>query len=390
MQRYQEVLLHLSLIKNVGPALVEKILAQVSREKLFIIYSYLISDFMACGISESQALKIFNGLKNIQILEQELKLIRDHKVSLLTVLDDEYPYLLKNITQPPTVLYFWGRPLSDTNIYISVIGSRKAATYAESVADRLIPSFVANGWIVVSGGAKGADTIAHQKTVELGGQTIAILGSGLLRPYPAQNRKLFESILKNNGTIMTPFPMLMEPLPTNFPARNRVIAGLSKGTVVLQAARKSGALITATFALEQGREVFAVPGIVGNELSEGVHDLIKQGACLTTSVEDVFTAFEFIAPKKPVFQELVEIKQIENASVRSASLIKKEEVNLSLIKNQVDERFKPFIKICKQPRSIDEISDMVKMNLKEVYDVLFDMQLEGFIEQNHAGLWKSL
>ena len=145
---------------------------------------------------------------------------------------------------------------------IAVVGSRSGTAYGKRAIQALIPPLVAQQWHIVSGGAMGIDAFAHQATLQAGGTTIAVLGSGLLQWYPAEHRRLFTEILEKNGTLLSAFPMNMEPLQGNFPARNRIIAGLSRACVVVQAAQKSGASITAKFALEQGREVFAVPVVL--------------------------------------------------------------------------------------------------------------------------------
>jgi Predicted Rossmann fold nucleotide-binding protein involved in DNA uptake len=157
---------------------------------------------------------------------------------------------------------------------------------------------VENGWVIVSGGAIGADSMAHAKTVACGGRTMAIIGSGLLNPYPSSNEKLFNDILASGGLILSPFGMQTVARPGNFPARNRVIAGLSLGCVVVQAAKKSGASITAQLALDNGREVFAVPGLFHDELSIGCHALIQQGAKIISDAYDILAEFPGLVPDR--------------------------------------------------------------------------------------------
>ena len=148
----------------------------------------------------------------------------------------------------------------------------------------------------MSGGARGADTMAHQKTLDHGGKTVAVLGSGLMRPYPPENDNLFSAIIEQGGALVSIFPLLMEPLAEHFPARNRVIAGLSRGCLVIQAAAKSGTKITAEYCLNQGREVFAVPGPINDPLSAGCHDLIGQGAKLVSNAADILAEFGYELP----------------------------------------------------------------------------------------------
>jgi len=205
-------------------------------------------------------------------------------VGAVFILDKEYPALLKQIHLPPIILYCRGAKLSNNNF--SIVGSRKGSIYAENVCKHIIPKLI-DQYTIISGGALGVDSMAHKEAIKSGGRTVAVLGSGFLQPYPRENIDLFRAIVDNGGTVISPFNLKMEPLKGNFPARNRIIAGMSVGTLVVQAAVKSGAHITAAFALEQGREVFAVPGSIFEEISLGCHSLIQQGAKLVSCPEDI-------------------------------------------------------------------------------------------------------
>ncbi|MBI5063323.1 MAG: DNA-protecting protein DprA, partial [Desulfatitalea sp.] len=191
---------------------------------------------------------------------------------------DAYPALLKQIPDPPPVLFVHGR-LEKPFCPIAVVGSRKATTYGLTTTHRLCAQLAERGATVVSGMARGIDTAAHQGALAGKGHTIAVLGSGLNQIYPAENRKLFQQIAEN-GCVVSEFFMDAAPEPHHFPMRNRVISGMSLGTVVVEAARNSGSLITARLASEQNREVFAVPGSIHSATAKGTHDLIKQGAKL--------------------------------------------------------------------------------------------------------------
>jgi DNA processing protein len=203
----------------------------------------------------------------------------------------DYPPLLKEIPDPPPYLYFYGdyRP---TDLCIAVVGSRNATQYGINTARQLSGDFSKTGLVVVSGLARGIDTAAHEGALMAGGHTLAILGSGLTCIYPSENRQLAQRI-SDNGAVISELPLAAKPEPHHFPARNRIISGLCLGTVVVEAAKKSGALITARLALEQNREVFAVPGSISSCKSGGTHALIKQGAKLVERVEDVI---EELAP----------------------------------------------------------------------------------------------
>ena len=219
-------------------------------------------------------------------LERELKLARDAGVSIITLLDDDYPYNLRNIFDPPLVLYVKGALKREDAFSVAMVGSRRATFYGLSNASRLAADLVRSGFTVVSGMARGIDTYAHLGALKAKGRTIAFMGSGFHHVYPKENRSLAMDIAKD-GSVVTEFSMDTPPLKQNFPRRNRLISGMSLGTVVVEAARNSGALITADFALEQGKDVFCVPGQIDSFASSGTNELIQQGAKLVCSIEDV-------------------------------------------------------------------------------------------------------
>lgn len=219
-------------------------------------------------------------------VKKELALIERSDYSIITMNDPGYPGLLNEIPDPPPFLYVYGR-LGDCSRNIAVVGSRNATAYGRYTADRLCSEMAAAGFTIASGLARGIDTAAHRGTLAAGGKTIAVLGTGMARVYPAVNRDLFHRI-SESGAVITEFPLKAGPDAHHFPIRNRIISGISLGTVVVEATRKSGSLITARLAAEQNREVFAVPGNVHSSKSTGTHLLIKQGAKLVETVEDIF------------------------------------------------------------------------------------------------------
>ncbi len=366
------ILLHLSLIKGVGPAFVARILKYITIENLADLYQYTITDFIhKIGLTESAAQLVHAGLADKKPLDYELMLLAKHSCSIVTIVDQEYPALLKQIHLPPTVLYYQGAPLSKHSALLAVVGSREAHQYAQRVVDNIIPPLVNNGWAIVSGGARGADTMAHWATINTGGKTIAVLGSGLLHPYPASNKKLFETIIASGGTVVTPFALQVQAIPGNFPARNRIIAGLSRGCIVVQAAQESGASITAFFALEQGREVFAVPGPIDDLLSAGCHKLIQQGAKLITNAHDIVQEFG---------QELA-----DKASTASRDTVIAEVANL-----QPDSLEYRITQACYKPASLDQLVELLQVDLFTLQQCLVDLQLQGTIDQNMAGLWQKI
>jgi len=212
-------------------------------------------------------------------------------IRMSTVEDSEYPYELSNIFDPPYIIYYYGKIEILQGICIAEVGSRAATTYGKVLAHRFGKELAGHGITVVSGLARGIDTEAHLGALAAGGNTVAVLGCGLDQTYPPENKKLFQQICEE-GLVISEFPIKTIPEPGNFPMRNRTISGLSKGVLVVEAKKKSGALITADFALEQGRDVFAIPGPISSKNSEGTNQLLKQGAILVSNIEDILEEYD--------------------------------------------------------------------------------------------------
>jgi len=219
-------------------------------------------------------------------IERDLKVIEENGIALTPVSSPDYPASLKAIFDPPVLLYSLGRVMESDKFSLAIVGSRRATVYGRSVAERIARDVSARGLAVVSGGARGVDTAAHKGAMMAGGRTIAFLGCGADVTYPAENKKLYEAIAEN-GSVVSEFPLGATPEPWRFPPRNRLISGLSLGVLVCQSPRASGALITAGYAAEQGKDVFAVPGNVDDERNSGCHGLIKDGAKLVENAEDI-------------------------------------------------------------------------------------------------------
>jgi DNA processing protein len=209
--------------------------------------------------------------------------------------DENYPELLREIYDPPMVLYVKGTLSPRDKNGVALVGSRMTTSYGMNVARKLAYQLAYMGVTVVSGGARGIDTAAHQGALSAKGRTIAVLGTGINQVFPAENGPLFEKII-SNGALVTQFPFNRPADKQTFPIRNRIVAGMTLGTVVVEANLTSGALITANFAVEYGRQVFAVPGPIDSPRSKGCHDLIKKGAKLCEGAEDIVTEFEYLFP----------------------------------------------------------------------------------------------
>lgn len=236
-------------------------------------------------------------------LELILENLAKKNIKTTTVLDQDYPANLRLICDPPPVLFYQGRWSEQDSQALAIVGSRRATVYGRKVAEQFGREMAANGFVIVSGLARGIDSAAHQGCLAAGGRTIAVLGSGSDVIYPRENVRLAEQI-KENGIIITEYPPGTPPLKGNFPARNRIIAGLSLGVLIVEAAVKSGALITADFALESGREVFAVPGPIMSPNSQGTNNLIKQGAKLVDQAGDILEEFAILEANTVPFEQL--------------------------------------------------------------------------------------
>jgi len=223
----------------------------------------------------------------------------DMGLELISLEDYRYPALLKEIYNPPILIYADGNVEHFSRFGIAVIGSRRPSSYGRQMTLRIAAGLAERGVVVVSGMARGLDSMAHRSVLETGGTTIAVLGSGHAMPYPPENRELMRKI-SENGCVVSEYPPEVPPLKQNFPARNRIISGLSKGVIVVEASEKSGSLITASLALEQGRDVFAVAGNVTSPLSRGTNRLIKAGAVPVEDAEDVL---ESVLPELVVAPE---------------------------------------------------------------------------------------
>lgn len=245
-------------------------------------------DLQAAGLGPKTIQALIETRERLD-LDQEIARIAALGIHITTWQDEDYPIRLKEIHSPPPVLYVRGEIKPQDRWAAAVVGTRRATAYGKATAREVSSVLAASGVTVVSGLARGIDSIAHQAALEVGGRTLAVLGSGLDQMYPPEHRKLAESIA-GNGAILSDYPLGTRPEPRNFPPRNRIISGLSLAVIVVEAGIGSGALITADFAGEQGREVFAVPGDIHRRTSQGTNRLIRSGARPLISPEDVLEA----------------------------------------------------------------------------------------------------
>ena len=288
-----EALIALNMIEHVGPIRVRQLLEyfadapailRASRDKLMQV--------RGIGVDVAEAIATWeSGID----LTGELKRIKEFGCHVVTQSDEQYPELLRQIYDPPIVLYVKGELTPKDKNAVAMVGSRQTTHYGLEVARKLGYQLGYIGVTVVSGGARGIDTAAHQGALMAKGRTVAVLGTGINIVFPSENAELFERIAAN-GAIITQFPFNRTADKQTFPIRNRIVAGMSLGAVVVEANLTSGALITANFATEYGRQVFAVPGRIDSPRSKGCHELIKKGAKLCESAEDIVSEFEYLFP----------------------------------------------------------------------------------------------
>lgn len=326
-------------------------------------------------------------------LERELELIQEYGCEIITLYDDAYPALLKEIDTPPLLLYVRGELKPEDALSIALVGSREAKDYGRRVSYQLSYQLAQRGLTVTSGFAKGIDTCAHRGALEADGRTIAVMGNGLSLIYPAGNSELAEKIIES-GALISEFPMGMKPRGENFPRRNRIISGLTFGTVVVEASNRSGALITARLASEQGREVFAVPGEIFSELSTGTHKLIDDGAKLISTVDDLLEAlpqhvFRQISATTPTPISDSETELPQTPSVKKSKLEQTSRTPATEEKNTTpvvppdlttDE--KTVFNAIEVPSShIDTIVRTTQLPISQVSSVLLMLELKGAIQQ---------
>jgi DNA processing protein len=283
MTKEQQALLRLQLTPRIGRAALFKLRSS---------FGSFLAALQANGQSWRQAglsEQLYQELPatDSPLLANTLKMVEKLGVAIIDFWDDDYPALLKEIHDPPAVLYVRGAlPQAEC---LAIVGSRRATSTGQIITKELAADLARRGVCIVSGLACGIDSAAHRGALEGGGATIAVLGCGVERAYPQENANLFRDILEHN-CILSEYPPGTPPLAHNFPARNRIISGLSKGVLIIEAAAKSGSLITGDFALEQGRELFAMPGAIQSPNSNGTNRLLKQGACLVTESSDILAA----------------------------------------------------------------------------------------------------
>lgn len=290
--------------------------------------------------------------------------VLDRGLKILTYEDDSYPYMLKNISDPPAILYYKGDfSVCNLDRTLAIVGSRRLSRNGQDSLKKVMSGLVGTDLCIVSGLATGADTAAHRFALDNGLKTIGVIGGGMDNLYPSSNKSLFEEIIRGNGVVMSELFPTFEPLPFRFPQRNRIVSGLSYGTLVVEAALKSGAIITANLTLEQGRELMCIPGLITNPNTAGIYKMLKTGAHLVTESDDILNALEWTLNKQlPLFKD--------NTSGLS------------------EEEQKIVYALEVEPKSFDEIQNSTGLGVDELLTRLTTLELNGHIEQTSGDRYK--
>jgi DNA processing protein len=350
-------LLQLSFVPRIGPQKIRALLSHFfdPAEVLRASPRELIK---VPGIDKKLASNIAHHEGAEEFADEQLKRLNKSGGRIVTFWDKEYPELLKKIYDPPALLFVLGELIPDDKHSIAIVGTRHPTPYGQNVSETISRELARLGLTIVSGLARGIDTIAHTTTLKAGGRTIAVLGSGLDVPYPPENRKLLENI-SEEGAVLSEFPMGAKPDAPNFPRRNRIISGLSLGAVIIESAEDGGAMITATTALDQDREVFAIPGNITEKRSSGPNKLIREGrAKLVSSVEDI----------------------LEELRPKLRHILKKEREPEPAVEVTIFERTLLDV-LGTEPLHIDAIAEQTAMSTSDALVNLLSLEFKGLVRQ---------
>ncbi|MDQ6596947.1 DNA-protecting protein DprA [Bacillus salipaludis] len=290
MDDFKEKLIHLLHYPNISwNAVYQMLKKDPALHSLYHLHTQLLqqkSSFPPLNTFQDTGQTSFLTFQS-DIIHEQIRQYKTNEIIVISIFDKEYPAVLKEIYQPPWALFAKGDiSLLDKEPKLAVVGSRQATLYGKNAIRLIFPKLIDDGVLIVSGLAKGIDALAHDTAIKNGGKTIGVIAGGIYHIYPKENMNLALEMMKNQ-LIISEYPPDTKPLKWHFPARNRIISGLSKGTLIIEAKRKSGSLITANYAVNEGREVFSLPGSIFNPFSSGTNDLIQQGAKLVTSAEDI-------------------------------------------------------------------------------------------------------
>jgi len=355
-------LLILNSIPSLGPIRIRKLIEHFGSAYNVLSSSVEeISEVEGIGPNIANTIKIF---KDKIEPERELEILEKEDIKIIIYEDKDYPPMLRHLPDAPVILYVKGKLLPQDSISVAVVGTRKPTSYGRLVVEELIKELSKYNLTIVSGLAYGIDALAHEFAIKNGLRTIAVLGNGLGVCYPAANKKL-QLKIPSYGALISEFPYKFTPTKTSFPQRNRIIAALSLGTVVIEADMQSGAIITAKFALDLGKDVFAVPGSIFSKQSRGTNYLIKTGAKIVTSAEDIIEEIHQLAN---LVKDKVLHKSVEEEAV-DVKLSKESEYVLEIIKSEPN------------GIHIDKLQTIANMDISKLMNVIFELELNSKIKE---------
>jgi len=353
----KEQLINLSAIAGVGATRIRALVAHF--KSTGEVFNASIKQLIAVDGIELRTAKNIKNYNDFDYGKRQFDCARQDGVEIIDFWDECYPENLKKIYDPPAFIFMKGTLSKQDKYAISIVGTRLPSSYGKLVAEKIAKELAQKGLVIVSGLARGIDTISHWAAVHSGGRTIAVMGTGLDQIYPGENKKLAEKIVEQ-GALVTEFPMGTKPDAVNFPRRNRIISGLGLGTVVVEAGLKSGALLTANYALEQNREIFAVPGNINSPKSMGTNQVIKDGAKLITSANDVLIELEsqlkyFLKEDKTKTTKLPEnLSELEQALLN---------------------------KLSNEPIHIDKLANVIGKSTAETLSALLPLEFKDLVKQ---------
>ncbi|NLD92069.1 MAG: DNA-protecting protein DprA [Fibrobacter sp.] len=349
----------LNAVSGLGPVRIAKLLEQFGTPRK--IFEQSVETIKELNLLPSSCVAALFNDELFVYADKQLQKAYEHGVEIMTIQDSDYPQYLKAIYAPPPVLYIKGNRSAFKNHAVGLVGTRNPTTYGRTSTVQITKELVGCGLTIVSGLARGIDTVAHETTLSSGGCTIAVLGCGIDYIYPKQNEKLAKQI-SETGLLVSEFPMGIYPDSFNFPRRNRIISGLSSGVVVVEAGLKSGSLITAQYALAQGRDVYAVPGPINSPVSTGTFNLIRDGAIPARSGREIAESLQMMTSNQLNFREQYKEKQPEKM------VLSAEEENV-------------YNQIGTDPIGTDIISEKTGCAIGELLCILLNLELKGMINQ---------
>lgn len=360
--------LALALTTGLGSSRIKKLIQHFGTAEN--VFRATLTELEAMGMQAVSAQSLATG-KSLELADQECMKAAEAGARIIALSDPEYPPRLKEIYDPPVVLFVKGHVEVLAEPGIAMVGTRHPTPYGSGMAERLSTDLAARGLVIISGLARGIDTASHRGAIAAKGKTVAVLGTGIDVMYPKENTRLTEQIIALGGALITEFPVGTSPAPQNFPIRNRIISGMSAGVLVIEAAEYSGTRITSRLALEQNRDVYAVPGNVTNKGSWGPNTLIKQGAKLVATWEDVWEELSTDIQRALDAQRQNESPEAETASLFPDDAISPHE--------------KKILRLLKQDESthIDQLVESLEdeISASEIFAALFELELNGKVRQ---------